>query len=221
MEDSDRSGGTRADEVHRILRYEITHGILKAGNALIEDEIATRLGVSRTPVRDSMQRLNAEGLIESRRRRWVVKDHTPEELVEIYQVRAALESYGARLAAVEATPEERRVILELGEQDQTDPRTRATINEQFHAQILRSAHNRRLESALNQHMLVHFDAQVAMLYSSADLERSAAQHAALGKAIASGDVELAGKLAREHVEYSLGLLIEKTVPAAPRLQLRG
>ena len=92
----------RSEEVYALLRAEITDGVIPPGSPLVEDEIASRLGVSRTPVRESIQRLAVDGLVESRRRRWVVHLHTAEEVAAIYDVRAALESHAARLAAAGA-----------------------------------------------------------------------------------------------------------------------
>ncbi|EXU63589.1 GntR family transcriptional regulator [Streptomyces sp. PRh5] len=92
------------------LRREITAGVLRPNAALVEGEIATRLGVSRTPVRESMQRLEADGLIVSHRRRWIVHEHAQDEIVQLYGVRCALESHAARLACRHATAEQLMVI---------------------------------------------------------------------------------------------------------------
>lgn len=206
---------TMADQVHRVLRHEITHNVLKAGSPLIEEEIAERLNVSRSPVRDCMQRLAAEGLIVSRRRRWIVKDHTHEEIVEIYEVRAALESHAARLAALRATDRERDRILELSLNDTEDPRERAAVNDEFHALIIDSSHNERLKAACERNSTMHFDATIAGLYTREDLEASAQQHRNIGEGIKQGDAESAGRWARQHVEFSLQLLIEKASPRVP------
>lgn len=211
--------GTMADEVYTILRHEITHNILKSGSPLIEEEIAERLGVSRTPVRDCMQRLAAEGLIVSRRRRWIVKDHSPEEIVEIYQVRAALESYAASLAAQFATESEREQILALGRRVDVDPRERAIVNERFHDHVTRAGHNARLAAARDQNTIVHFDASLAGLYTPTDLEVSAQQHIAIAEAIAGGDAATAGRVAREHVEFSAQLFIEKSQQPQPMARI--
>jgi DNA-binding GntR family transcriptional regulator len=92
--------------VYQRLRQEIVRGELRPRESLSEVEIAERLAVSRTPVRESMHRLASEGLITSRRRRWVVYEHSKDEIREIYEVRAALEGYSARLASQRATDAE-------------------------------------------------------------------------------------------------------------------
>lgn len=70
------------------IRWDIVHGILRPNEALIESELAERIGVSRTPIREALLRLEAQGLIVSRRRRWYVYEHTADEIMEIYEVRA-------------------------------------------------------------------------------------------------------------------------------------
>lgn len=82
-----------ADDVHRQLREDILLGWLRPRDHLVEVDLADRLQVSRTPVRESLQRLAADGLIVSHRRRWVVYEHTLAEIADIYEVRMALEGW--------------------------------------------------------------------------------------------------------------------------------
>src|SRR5579864_7454244 len=96
-------GATRSDNVYERLREAIVTGRARPNERLIEAELADRLQVSRTPIREGLQRLAAEGLVVTRRRGWVVLEHTSAEIREIYEARAALEGYCARLAAERAT----------------------------------------------------------------------------------------------------------------------
>src|SRR3978361_1268708 len=86
----------RAAEGYEENRGAIVEGKIRPNERLIEADLAERLEVSRTPVRESMQRLAADGLVISRRRGWAVREHSPQEIQEIYEVRAALEGYAAR-----------------------------------------------------------------------------------------------------------------------------
>ncbi|MEW6048266.1 MAG: GntR family transcriptional regulator, partial [Bacillota bacterium] len=101
------AGGTRAmamgkakakESVYQTLRGEIVAGVLKPREPLSEYQIAARLGVSRTPVREALNRLAAEGLVEMGTRGMVVADLDVEDIRDIYQVRTALESLAARLS---------------------------------------------------------------------------------------------------------------------------
>ena len=77
----DRLGGpSLSEDVYWQLRKEIVRGDLRPNQPLAEIDIAERLRVSRTPVRESMQRLAADGLVVSRRRRWLVYEHTKAEI---------------------------------------------------------------------------------------------------------------------------------------------
>jgi len=203
---------SRTDEVYRRLRQEIIRGELLPREALSEVEIAERLDVSRTPVRESLQRLASEGLISSHRRRWIVYQHTKDEITEIYEVRAALEGYSARLASGRATDEE---LIELGQLRATvarsdlDPDDRVDLNEQLHDAVLRFAHNATLLRQARTSRLYFFNRSVARLYTPSDLEHSGQQHRELLDAIGARDATRAEAIAREHVEYALELILHK------------
>ncbi|MBB5158948.1 GntR family transcriptional regulator [Saccharopolyspora phatthalungensis] len=211
----DRPGGrTRlSDEVYRELRGNIVDGLIPAGSPLVEDEIAERLGVSRTPVRESIQRLAADGLAESRRRRWVVRSYSAAEVVEIYGVRAALESHAARLAALNATDAQRAAIEAqrklMTTEDATVLAERAKANDDFHDLISGASGNKRLLENLREQRLFHFNARVAAVYSTDDLRRSSRQHGELIDAVVNRRAVAAGDVARAHVEFSLDLVLRK------------
>lgn len=206
--------GTRlSEEVYRTLRADIVDGVILAGSPLVEDEIAERLGVSRTPVRESIQRLAADGLAESRRRRWVVRSYSAEEVVEIYGVRAALESHAARLAAQNATTPQRAAIEAQRELMTTEDATvlaeRAKANDEFHDLITAASGNSRLLENLREQRLFHFTARIAAVYSAEDLRRSSRQHAELIDAVVNNKPSDAAEVALAHVEFSLELVLRK------------
>src|SRR5579862_6008283 len=95
------------------LRTAIVQGRIRPNQRLIETELAEEYGVSRTPVRESLQRLAAVGLIVAARRGWTVREHSLDEIREIYEVRAALEGYAARLAAERGDTAALRKIAEI------------------------------------------------------------------------------------------------------------
>ncbi|MCQ6246318.1 GntR family transcriptional regulator [Streptomyces malaysiensis] len=203
----------RSEEVYWTLRREITAGVLRPNAALVEDEIAARLGVSRTPVRESMQRLEADGLIDSHRRRWIVHEHTQDEIVQLYEVRCGLESHAARLAGRRATPEQLEVIEgwrpRMTAHDPTVLNDRARNNDSFHDAINAASGNLRLLAAIQANRLFHFNTRLAALYSPDELARSSRQHDELITAVCARDAERAATTAREHVEFSLELILRK------------
>lgn len=202
----------RTDEVYERLRAEIIRGDLRPRESLSEIEIAERLQVSRTPVRESLQRLDSEGLITSHRRRWIVYEHSIAEIREIYEVRAALEGYSARLACQRATEDELAELTELrveAANADLESDKRVDLNEHLHDTVLRFAHNGTLLKQARTSRLFFFNRRVAQLYTQADLRVSATQHEALLDAILRRDAPAAEAAAREHVEYALELILRK------------
>ena len=90
-----------SDAYHR-LRTEIIQGKIRPNERLIAADLAERLAISRTPVREALQLLASEGLVVGVKRGYVVRDHTAAEIRQIYEVRAALEGMAARLVAERA-----------------------------------------------------------------------------------------------------------------------
>src|ERR1051326_9590051 len=94
------------DGLYERLRHSIVSGELRPSQRVLELELAAQLEVSRTPVREALQRLAGDGLVLSHRRGWIVREHTALEIKEIYECRMALEGYAARLAARRARPQD-------------------------------------------------------------------------------------------------------------------
>ncbi|MCI2418292.1 GntR family transcriptional regulator [Saccharopolyspora sp. K220] len=210
-EANDRTA-TRTEEVYQRLRQEIVRGDLRPREALSEVEIAERLRVSRTPVRESLQRLASEGLIRSHRRRWVVYEHTTAEIQEIYEVRTALEGYSARLAAKRATDAELVALRELRDQVRdASPELdqRVAFNEQLHDGILALAHNETLLKQARTSRRYFFNRTVAQLYTPAELAVSAEQHRELLGAVIARDADEAERLARQHVDFALDVILHR------------
>ncbi|WP_163508400.1 GntR family transcriptional regulator [Fodinicola acaciae] len=200
-------GPSLSEEVYRRLRQEIVHGDLRPRESLSEVEIAERLQVSRTPVRESLQRLASEGLITSHRRRWIVYEHSKAEISEIYEVRAALESYSARLAALRATDDELVAIAALRGGQTRDQRI--DYNEHLHDSIIRLSHNETLLRQTRTSRLYFFNRTVASLYTEADLVKSTEQHDTLIDAVCDRDPDRAEAAARDHVEFALELILHR------------
>ena len=103
-----------SDKAYRKLLHEIVDGDLAPGTVLAEVEQSTRLGVSRTPLREALSRLMADGLVESAPGRGVVvTEISLENITELYEVREALEEQAARLAAQRRDP---KVFIKIAEQ---------------------------------------------------------------------------------------------------------
>jgi DNA-binding GntR family transcriptional regulator len=149
---SPRPGQTDA---YTMILDAIDVGTYRPGSRLVESELAERFGVSRTPIREALQRLETQSLLARDGRSLIVASLDHNQMAELYVVRGELEGLAARLAARHATAEEVRVLREMVEQDnalQDNPSALARANRRFHKQIHLASHNRYLVQQLD---LVH------------------------------------------------------------------
>ncbi|MFD1795500.1 GntR family transcriptional regulator [Paracoccus aurantiacus] len=134
--------------VYERLCEEIRAGTLPPGSRLRETEIADRLAVSRTPVREAIRRLEAEGLVDHQPRSGAaVRKLDYAELMELYEMRMVMEGTAARLAARAASPvelEELRVINDEMRAATAEPDRVIALNRQFHKLLFDAARNRFL-----------------------------------------------------------------------------
>jgi DNA-binding GntR family transcriptional regulator len=209
LQEQDESG-TTAEAVYRTLRHGIVHGDLAPGERLRSDALANELRVSRTPVREALRKLEAEGLVAHSGSRLVVRAFSEKDLTELFYVREALEGMAARLAAENATPSE---ILEIGEllEDMEAVRRRGDIDVlrrltgEFHQLVCRASHNDRLLQSL-QSLLDHVrQIQTSTLYSEGRPAEALKEHRGLLQAIEAGDGDRAENLARAHRRKTLEL----------------
>lgn len=127
---------------------EVRSGALLPGARLLETEIADRLQISRTPVREAIRRLEAEGLVDHQPRTGaVVRSLDYPEIMELYEMRAVLEGTAARLAARAASPVELRELASINAEmaeSTEDSAALALLNRQFHRRLMDAARNRFL-----------------------------------------------------------------------------
>ena len=189
-------------DAYTLILEAIDSGIYKPGDRLVEAELAERFGVSRTPVREALQRLETQSMLSRDGRSLIVASLDHNQLAELYVVRSELEGLAARLAAKHATPEEVKVLNDMVEADRThlnDPAALSRANRRFHKQIHLASHNRYLVQQLD---LVHRSmALLATTSLAAEGRGSAAlaEHAAIVKAIAAGDGIAAQEALRAHI----------------------
>ena len=132
-------------DAYSLILEAIDSGIYRPGDRLVESELADRFGVSRTPVREALQRLETQSLLARDGRSLIVASLDHNQLSELYAVRSELEGLAARLAARHATPEEMRVLREMVDADRAliaSPKALSRANRRFHKQIHLASHNR-------------------------------------------------------------------------------
>ncbi|NDW53033.1 GntR family transcriptional regulator [Aliiroseovarius sp. PrR006] len=192
-------------DAYEMILDAIDTGTYKPGDRLVENELAERFGVSRTPIREALQRLETQSLLTRDGRSLIVASLDHSQLAELYVVRAELEGLAASLAAQHAAPEEIRVLREMVEEDRQlldNPSALARANRRFHKQLHLASHNRYLVQQLD---LVHRSMALLATTSLAAEGRSEdaiSEHDAIVTAIEARDQEAARTALRKHISLA-------------------
>jgi DNA-binding GntR family transcriptional regulator len=188
------------------IREQILAGELTGGQHLREDELATMIGVSRTPVREALRSLAAEGLLVYERNRGVrVESWTLKDLEEVHGLRSLLEPYATALAATSGLLDIARLARLADEMDEAiiqprlDIKHITEINNQFHNTIMEGSGNQRLRMLVSSIVQVPTVRRTFAQYTSKDLRRSAAHHRELLESLRSGDSVWAESVMRAHM----------------------
>ncbi|WP_263248524.1 GntR family transcriptional regulator [Saccharopolyspora rosea] len=196
-------GGAALSEVYDRLRAEIVAGEFDAGVPLVELSLAERYGVSRTPVREALRRLEQDGLVERGERGMRVRTRSPEEILEIYEVRISLEATAAWAAAQRRTDFDlvrlRRAQDAMAATAADDPPAMAAANRAVHEAIWAAGHNGTvvdLLSRLNNHLTRY---PATTLSVPGRWAEALDEHEAIIAAIEQRDAERAHDLARDHM----------------------
>ena len=206
-------GATLADSVYQTLRAAIREGAVGEAEPLREGRLAARLAVSRTPVREALQRLTREGLIGHANGKGVaVPALDGRDLEEVYEIRLALEPAAAALAARGASDSElaaMQAVLDQAEAArETDPRRLAALSARFGDLIGEASRNRRLAVLIRQHRDVILRTEGTTLGHPGRAEKSLAEQRALLAALRTRDGEAAARAAREHLEEARRLRLQ-------------
>lgn len=198
--------GSRNESVYQAIRAAIERGALKPGQRVMELEIGAWLGVSRTPVREALQRLETEGMLEIEPRvGLVVASLDRQAVMELYVMRELLEVTAAGLCARNATQLEIVELMELVRRESQlgdDGDALVQHNRRFHNAIHRGAHNRYLTkslNAVNDSMWLLGASQMRLRHRARQALR---EHAAIFAAIEKRDPAAAEAAAREHVQHA-------------------
>jgi len=189
-------------DVYQLILDAIDGGDLPGGARLIETELAERFGVSRTPVREALKRLEAQGVAAAQGRRLVVASLDHDQLGELYEVRGVVEGLAARLAARHAAPEEIAVLRAMVEADRAlagQPGELARANKRFHRQMHRASHNRYLNQMLQGMRRSLALLSTTSLAAPGRGDESVAEHDAIVRAIETRDEDAADAAARRHI----------------------
>lgn len=217
------AGGLGAYE---LIRAAIVENRYAPGERLIEQRIAREFGLSRTPVREALRRLEAEGLVVSERNRGArVRQMSPTEVVDLYGLRIRLESYAAELAAERATPDDldalAEAVAEFGAvrramrlRDLEEVRRLNAANRRIHDQILDAARHPRLAAMLARTVDIPLVFRAFRSFGPAEVERSDVFHQLILDALRRRDGQRAGRLMAEHIQQGLDAILEGIEPGS-------
>lgn len=196
---------TPPKDAYDMILGAIDVGEFRPGDRLVESDLADRFGVSRTPIREALQRLETQSLLSRDGRSLIVASLDHSQMAELYAVRTELEGLAARLAARHAADEEIRVLNEMVEEDRAlvdDPQALSRANRRFHKQIHLASHNRFLVQQLD---LVH-RSMALMATTSLAIDgrgdKALEEHARIVEAIAERDEQAATDSLRAHISLA-------------------
>ena len=212
---SDGNSGSLATAAYNRLREGILRGDLRPNARLVETELAGWLKVSRTPLREALARLASDGLVETRRRGWVVREHTAREIGEIHEVRAALEGVAALLACQRASDAQIQEIVDFHHaQNRAKLEMPASdylveYNDAFHEAVVVAAGNERLRDFIRRNREFFFTYRIARLYSEEEARASLNGHDHVVDALVHRDGERAERAMRQHILEARDVIISK------------
>jgi DNA-binding GntR family transcriptional regulator len=203
----DEIDGPHGQIAYRRLLEEIGRGELQPGTRLREVELAERLGISRTPIREAIRQLESDGLVVHLPRQGAtVRVLEYSEIMELYEMRAVLEATAARLAARVASPVELAELRALNEElaKAGHGKDAYELNRQFHLTLLDVAKNRFLVKATDALQKTLLILGTTTLIEPERAKQAVAEHEAILEALDARDGARAETLMRAHIEAAQG-----------------
>ncbi|GAL17271.1 GntR family transcriptional regulator [Vibrio maritimus] len=206
MTQEKKSNQSRSEVAYQKLLQAIRHGELTPGTRVREIEVAEMLGISRTPVRDAIRRLESDGLlIHLPRQGAVIKQLDQKEVIELYEVREVLEGTAARYAARHASEIELAELEDFNDimlSNANDPIKVAEANRLFHQALYRAGNNRYLIDALNSLSNALTLLGGTTLQEGERTQTAYQEHQAIIDAIRQRDGDKAEQAARHHIQQA-------------------
>ncbi|MEM8754629.1 MAG: GntR family transcriptional regulator [Pseudomonadota bacterium] len=189
-------------DLHERIMAAIDRGEFPPGGRLLETELAARFGVSRTPVREALRRLETQGVVTHEPRKGaVVATLDYDQLGELYAVREVMEGLAARLAARHASAAEIQLLRDMiaADREIVEPKAMAQANKRFHRQLHLASHNRYLNQTLEPVRRSMALLTKTTFASKGRIESSNDEHERIVDAIAARDEDAADDAARVHI----------------------
>jgi DNA-binding GntR family transcriptional regulator len=203
------------EEVYQSLRKSILYGKLKAGQRLIEEQLAGQVEISRTPVREAFHKLERDELVTRLPKGgFAVREFTKEDVEEIFGIRTALESYAAYLATLHIAPDKISILekklkesedaLKKGNDDQV-----VRLNTEFHDLLYKSCKSRKLVEMINTFRDYFYRYRSVLLHIDDAIRISNEDHRQMLEAMKKKNPRLAERLVRRHLARGKELVLRE------------
>lgn len=200
--------------VFETLREAIINAVLKPGERLMEIQLAEEMGVSRTPVREAIRKLELEGFVVMVPRKGAyVAGISMKDIADVFEIRAAMEGLAAGLAAERITEEEleqlERILVKIGECVQNkDLEKLIEVDTEFHDTLYQACRNERLVQIVSNLREQIQRARTASLSTPGRSKYALEEHKKIVEAVSERNVELAQMLARDHIENAENAMLD-------------
>lgn len=193
---------TRTEAGYRRIRHDIVSGALSPGTTLTETGLTGSYGMSRTPIRDALNRLEHDGLLRRVVRGYEVPKRDVEEIIDIYNVRIALEVTAVVSACERATTRDISALNAMFERacSETDRAVKTELNRKWHLSAVSIGKNRTASELLERTVAQLAPYNSARIEVHENLEETDAEHRGVMEAIASRDQDAARRLLSRHLE---------------------
>jgi DNA-binding GntR family transcriptional regulator len=227
-----------AQKAYTLVRQRILSGDYPPSLRITEQEIANASGVSRTPVREALQRLQNEGLVRvTANQGAVVVDWNDDDVSDVFELRAVLEPYGAARAAARISAEGVARLRKLAEAQYEESENRrpgytgriGALNSEFHRTLHECADSPRLSMLMPMLIEAPLMMRTFTRYEATELLRSASHHLEIVAALEAGDADWAAAVMRSHVlaaqrslnQSMAGSALERNRPGQPAMAEKG
>lgn len=203
-------------QAYNEIKKFIQQGDLSPGSFLAERQLADRLGMSKTPIRAALVRLEAEGFVTiSPQQGIIIRDLSVHEIADMYEIRAALETFVARGVAGKLTPEQvARLQANLKDQEALpeggDVARGVALDADFHMMFCEFLGNREILGVMS-HLREKIGRVIAQVFqiNPGRVRTSYDEHRAIADAVIAGDGATAARLVEEHLEIGKRYLLNR------------
>ncbi len=206
---------TIREQVYRILRDDICQGVYAPGTRLQEVELAENLNVSRSPVREALRQLAADGLLlEIPNKGVYIKEFTVKDIEEIYDLRVMLESYGILHSDGHITSMRRERLLGLLTEmenylEKGDLRSYTSVDERLHNHIVHLGDNSLINDTYDRVRSMNQQFRILSLMDEQRFRESMEEHREIVHALVTGDLAKADEVNHHHLELARQAILRR------------